>query len=250
MVPSMDSRNGGPVFVSSLVNRLLNKHAIPNKILTLDANQVERSSDFLEFKRAFKLWDFSLDFLCNAHKEIRSCEVVLVHGIYSFLTLWVCVLSIFYNTKVFLRPAGMLDFDSITSGGLKKTVLRVMYLSLTAGFIYIASCKIIFNSSKEAGNSLFGGSKKAQVLPNGVDPSQISAIKTSKFYSKKIKVFFLGRLDAIKGIELVVDAFSELEDDIAGKIELFVAGDGNETFVSRLKQRSGENIKFLGALRR
>ena len=246
VIPSMDSRYGGPVFVAGLASRLLGIHEVPNAILTIDCAQTRQNHNIVGYKRSFNLWDFSLDFFINAHKEVKNCDGLLIHGLYSSLTLWTCILSMIYGKKVFLRPAGMLDFDSIFSGSGKKILFRVFYLLFTSVIIYMASSRIVFNSSKEINNSLFGKSKKAIILPNGVDPALFEVDQKNKIYKKKFKVFFMGRLDKIKGIDLIVDAFSGLEKDISENIELIVAGDGDEEFVENLKSRSSSNIIFIG----
>ena len=244
----MDSKYGGPVFVANMVNQLLNVHDVPNKILTMVPGRHGQNSHMVVYRRTFHFWDFSVDFLFNAHKEIKICDGLLVHGVYSFMTLWVCILAVFYKKPVFLRPAGMFDFHSIGSGGIRKSLFRIFYLALTAGFVYTAARTIIFNSSKEARNSLFGSSKKSKILPNGVNPALISIDQKNKVYEKKFKCFFLGRLDKIKGVELIIEAFSVLDKKISENIELFVAGEGDEDFVKTLKMRSGSNIKYLGHL--
>lgn len=246
IIPSLDPRYGGPVFVSGLISRLLDKNEISNGILTIDYCGKSEIQNITSYRRSLEVWDYSFDFLLSSHAEIKKCDGLLIHGIYSFVTIWTCILAIFYRKKVFLRPAGMLDYDSIFSGSLKKRVLRVFYLLIISIIIFTASNKIIFNSSKEINNSLFGKSKKSLVLPNGIDPSVFENIKKVQIYKKKYKVFFMGRLDQIKGIELIVDAFSGLEKDISENIELIVAGVGDKKFVEHLKIRSGKNIKFIG----
>ena len=125
IIPSMDSKYGGPVFVTGLISQLLCKNKVHNGILTIGPAEKPKIQNTIFYKRSFKKWDFSWDFLINAHKEIKKCDGLLIHGVYSFLTLWACILSVGYKKKIFLRPAGMLDFDSIFSGNIQKILFRV-----------------------------------------------------------------------------------------------------------------------------
>lgn len=54
---------------------------------------------------------------------------------------------------------------------------------------------------------------------------------------------FLGRLDASKGVEIIIDAFSK----ITGGAKLLIAGDGADEYEEALKKRANhESIKFIG----
>ena len=61
--------------------------------------------------------------------------------------------------------------------------------------------------------------------------------------SEKLRIGFIGRLRAVKGIERLLAVVSQIPSD---KIELIVAGSGTERYEDKLKQMSGENIRFVG----
>jgi glycosyltransferase involved in cell wall biosynthesis len=246
VIPSMDSRYGGPVFVTGMINYFLNTNNIENKILSIDSQQARENNNVVTYERSSRIWFFSIDFLLNAHKEVKKCDCLLIHGIYSFFTLWSYVLALVYRKKAFLRPAGMLDGDSIFSGYGFKALARVIYLTVTGLFIYFISFRIIFNSSKEKSNSLFGSTNKALILPNGIDPNLVSIRSESQLFDKPYKLFFMGRLDPVKGIDLLVKAVGNLNAEILKDVQLIIAGDGEPTFVKRLKSQSCRNIKYLG----
>ena len=246
VIPYMEGKYGGPVFVTTMISHFLNVNNIENKILSIDSKQAKQNSHVITYKRSSRFWFFSVDFLLNAHKEVKDCDYLLIHGVYSFFTFWTYILSLVYRKKIFLRPAGMLDVDSIFDGRGFKALARIFYLTITGLFIYLISCRVIFNSSKEKHNSLLGFTRKAIILPNGIDPKAVSVKSGSELFNKPYKLFFMGRLDPIKGIDLLINAVNNLDEKIKKDIELIVAGDGQHNFVRRIKSQSCGNIKYIG----
>ncbi|MBC8146995.1 MAG: glycosyltransferase family 4 protein [Bacteroidetes bacterium] len=246
VIPYMETKYGGPVFVATMISYFLNIGNIENKILSAYSLQAKKNSNVITYKKTSRFWFFSIDFLLNAHKEVKDCDCLLVHGVYSFFTFWTYVLALVYRKKIFLRPAGMLDVDSVFDGYKFKTLARLIYLIATGLFIYLISCKVIFNSSKEKCNSLLGFTRKAIILSNGIDPNIVNVKPKSKLFNKPYKLFFMGRLDPIKGIDLLIKAVKNLDAEIKKDVELIVAGDGRHDFVKRIKSQSCNNINYIG----
>ena len=246
VIPYMEKKYGGPVFVATMISHFLNINNIKNKILSTSSKQARGNNSVIVYKETTRFWFFSFDFLFNAHKEVKDCDYLLIHGVYSFFTFWTYILALVYRKKIFLRPAGMLDVDSIFDGRGFKALARIFYLIITGLLIYLTSCRIIFNSSKEKYNSLLGFTKKAIILPNGIDPKAVSVKSESELFSKPYKLFFMGRLDSIKGIDLLINAVNNLDEKIKKDVELIVAGDGQYNFVRRIKSQSCSNIKYIG----
>ena len=246
VIPYMETKYGGPVFVTTMIGHFLNVNNIESKILTLDSDQARKNDQVVVYKRSSKLWFFSIDLLLNAHKEVKNCSHILVHGAYTFFTFWVFVLALVYRKNIYLRPAGMLDRDSIFSGPSFMSLVRFTYLITIGSFLYLKSKRIIFNSTKEKNNSLFGSKKKSILLPNGIDPKITNVEPTYKKFSKPKKLFFMGRLHPIKGVDILVEAINSLDVEIRKSVELIIAGDGDQDFVEDIKNKSCSSIKYIG----
>ena len=82
--------------------------------------------------------------------------------------------------------------------------------------------------------------KKTYIKPNFTFSSSSAAQKTAGSY-----YLFVGRMEEIKGIDLLLEAFSELPE-----VELHVAGSGKEAYEQYLQERDIHNIKLLGFLNR
>jgi len=243
IIPYITSKYGGPPYVAKSLNKFFNKKGFESKILTY-CN--ETNNDNVCFKLTTKYFWFSFDFMFNSIKHITKCDIIFIHGIYSFTSLWGSIIGKMLNKKIFLLPHGMLDKDSINSSNFFKNSIRKFFL-YTIGLMIIKNVdKIIFNSEKEKRNSLF--SKNGIVIHNGVDLDYIDNIQCYKKYFKedKISLFFLGRIHSIKGIELLIDAINLLDDNIKNQIEVIIAGDGEEDYINYLKSKSDKCVKFIG----
>lgn len=82
-----------------------------------------------------------------------------------------------------------------------------------------------------------------------LDRSKEITIKSSK--NKTLKIGYLGRIHKTKGIDLIMDSLSFLDNDLKEKIEVLVAGIGDESYVNELKEtsiRSNTKVEFLGTM--
>ncbi|MFC1543372.1 glycosyltransferase family 4 protein [Candidatus Neomarinimicrobiota bacterium] len=65
--------------------------------------------------------------------------------------------------------------------------------------------------------------------------------------SDKMRFGFIGRLDPVKGVDLLIDAFRRA--DIADAAELIIAGYGPDTYVRALRQKAADiPVEFLGVV--
>ena len=242
IIPYMDSKYGGPVYVAKSMHKFFSKHDFSSTILSLGEIKSD-NENIIILKKSTEKWFFSFDYLFNAHKCIKKNDILILHGFYAFIILWSTILAVLFNKKIYLRPAGMLDKDSVFSSGLLQNVFRYIYIYSIGLLPILVSKNIIFNSEKEKRNSFFSFLQKSIVIPNGVDFDYIDAIDCQKkmFNSNKINLFFLGRINKIKGIEILLDAVVKLKG-----VELTVAGSGNSTFVERLKKKYTKNIHYIG----
>ena len=244
LIPYINSQFGGPPYVAKSLNNLFNKSSFNSKILTLEE---DTNRNILFFKLTTKKFWFSFDFMINSIKYIKNSDIIFIHGIYSFVSLWGSIIAILFNKKVFLLPHGMLDKNSINSSGFIKNSIRKIFL-YTIGLLQIKlSNKIIFNSQKEKINSLFANN--SMVIPNGVDVEYIDNVRCNNQYFEKDKInlFFLGRLNKIKGIELILEAINQLDDDIKEKINFVIAGTSSNEYVEFLQSVADKAVvKFIG----
>jgi len=93
--------------------------------------------------------------------------------------------------------------------------------------------------SDEAGalaRDSFGGA--FEIVPNGVDVPQFA--KATPWPTDRAAILFVGRHEPRKGLEVLLDAFAELDRDAV----LWVAGEGAQT--DALRRRGAANVEWIG----
>jgi len=251
IIPYLSTKYGGPPYVAIALNKQLKCLGFKSKILTLTSQlgypPELPEEDVVFFQKDTDFYFFSLDFMINVIKYIKSADLIFIHGFYTFPTIWSTVISYIFKKKIILLPHGMLDKDSINSSSVKKNLFRKLYL-FTVGLLQVKFSNIVvFNSHKEKRNSLFN--LNSIVIHNGIDIDALQRIECKKSYfsSNKVKLFFLGRLHPIKGIELIIDAINILEQNVKNRIQLIVAGTGDDDFMLNLISKSPKDIvKYIG----
>lgn len=71
------------------------------------------------------------------------------------------------------------------------------------------------------------------------------AFKFSKRNGKIKKFVYAGTLTSLKGVHMLVDAFTSIKNE---DLTLDIYGDGDETYVNKLRAAADERIKFHGAV--
>jgi glycosyltransferase involved in cell wall biosynthesis len=88
----------------------------------------------------------------------------------------------------------------------------------------------------------FPAARIAQVIPNSVGLSKKVKSARPPLVNRPIKLGFIGRLVAAKGIELLLREVKQLGEGF----QLLVAGTGDPKYVDHLKANADERVTFLG----
>lgn len=79
------------------------------------------------------------------------------------------------------------------------------------------------------------GNATPHVIYNMCLDEVLSQRKYDGFKNKSIRVGYLGRIHKTKGIELILEALTKLDDKYKNKVELRIAGDGDDNYIEELK---------------
>jgi len=128
-----------------------------------------------------------------------------------------------------------------------KVLKKVMYLCIKK---VVTDSHLFWPVSKPLANK-YGTRQERIVIANE------SRVKESEFYLRpvlnkplnKIKILFVGRLEEVKGIEVLVEAVNILQNQYNKEVELTIIGGGS--LEQKLKEQSklyGLNVQFLGII--
>jgi glycosyltransferase involved in cell wall biosynthesis len=184
---------------------------------------------------------------------IRWADVVHLTGVYSFPTIPALFACRLLDKPVAWSPHGALQrWRGTTRVHFKALWESVCHLARPSRLVlYVSSQEEAAESSERFPNV------KIAVIPNGVEvPERLSHVSANG----TLRLLYLGRLDPIKGIELLLEACrmlggnipsDERSRDSARSWSLTLAGGGSPAYVRNLRtmiERWGlsENVRMVG----
>lgn len=182
-------------------------------------------------------------------RAVRSVDVVHLMGHWTIINALVFVFCLLYHKPYVVCPAGALPIFG------RSRVIKKLYNALVGNSIIRESSGRIAITEDEV--EQFGQygitSEKVVVIPNGINVNDFVRKDVAEFKRKHgLKgplILFMGRLNEIKGPDLLLEAFLNLSYKFPDFELAFVGPDGG--LLSSLKKRSSEfdvPVHYLGYL--
>jgi glycosyltransferase involved in cell wall biosynthesis len=144
-------------------------------------------------------------------RAIESAEAAHLHGMWEGMVYWAASTAARRHIPYCITPHGMLDPWCLNRGALKK---RLVLAVTMRGALERASFIHALNADEAALLRPLRLSAPVEVVPNGVFLDEVDPLPTPGDFRRRHAalgadpfVLFLGRLDAKKGLDLLVDAF-------------------------------------------
>ena len=167
----------------------------------------------------------------NLHSLIRSWDedydVIHSHGAVAALMGW--FLAKAKGKPLVCTPHGVSKGQPQYGAALSASI------GATERFAYKRAQCVVFlsNEERDAFGGKFGFVPSSVVIPPGINLGKYKPAK-----KRELKIVFVGRLVAVKGVKYLLDAMKSVH------AELSVVGEGPERKV--LEKRAGTNVRFLG----
>jgi glycosyltransferase involved in cell wall biosynthesis len=205
-------------------------------------------SESFKYSRPLERW---------LHAEIRKFDAVHIHAVFSHSSVAASNACMRAGVPYIVRPLGSLDPETYSHKGVRKRIFAMIWgrrmLSRAAAIHYSTTReRALVENSFDL--------RQGFVAPVGIDIDPARYLKQSSLRNIKNRsreapyLIFLGRLDPIKQIELLIDAFDTATNDPnLANWRLVIAGDGDPDYVSRLRNRAARlpaqgRIEFVGWL--
>ncbi|MDH7594430.1 MAG: glycosyltransferase [Methanomicrobiales archaeon] len=212
----------------------------------IDVRYFKNLNNYFAYK--FRLF-LPIGFCKTAKRELKKHDIIHIHDFRTILTVISSYYARKYNIPYIIQSHGsVLPF-------FEKQLLKQAFDVIWGNKILQNASKCIALTKTESDQYIKMGvpEDRIVIIPNGLDLSQFSNLPErgtfrSKygFSDKEQIVLFLGRIHKIKGIDLLIDAFSQVSEELP-HARLVIAGpdDGYLSTVWEQIQRLKLNRKPL-----
>lgn len=233
-ITSMDKYHGGTSSYLQLLDNELIKQ-IPICITTLKTKNslyLDERIDFIAFKSTFP---WIKGFSNELKDRLFSLDTSIFHGngMWEYPVHAMSAVARERKIPYILSPHGMLEPWVLQVGKLKK-VLGLKLFQLND--LKLASC--IHATAKSEAESIraLGLKNPIAIIPNGIDLTEyvISPLKQKK---SQQTILFLSRIHPKKGLEFLIEAWSNLSVSLRQNWKIRIVGNGEGKYIQSLNQR-------------
>ena len=262
VIPAVAPRYGGPSVAVVGIARALAAQGHNVQIVTTDADgrgrlPVQTDVDLLyqgvpirffrrEFSESFK-WSRPLaDWL---ERRVSEFDVVHVHAVFSHSSIAAGRACRAHGVPYIVRPLGTLDPWSLSRHAWRKRLL--MELGVRNLLRGAAALHYTSEDEQTLARQALPWLPKGVIVPIGVDDALFGGGEAHALAEPY--ALFLGRLDAKKGVDLLIRAFHEVvgrrpHDD---RLRLVIAGEGDASYTDELRHLAqggpaSNRIEFRG----
>jgi glycosyltransferase involved in cell wall biosynthesis len=255
IIPSLSLKSGGPSVALSLIARCLVNLGGQVDVATTDddgsgcrmnvplGRRLERDGyGVFYFRKQTEFYKVSLPFAHWLRRHMADYDVVHIHALFSFTSVSAARCARRRGVPYIIRPLGVLNrwgmenrrkfLKSLSFRFVEKSILR------HAAAMHYTSC------AEQIEAEQVDATAPAVVIPLGIDVSEFQNLPgpelfLSKFPNARNKklVLFLSRLNAKKGLDLLLPAFAEIKRRNPQTL-LVVAGNGEASYERSLRAQA------------
>lgn len=271
VIPAIAPRYGGPSYAIGALAKSLLDRGVDVVIATTDADGPGRlavplgeltrwhqipiryfprqCSEAFKYSRPLARW---------LRKHVHDFDLVHIHAVFSHSSVAAYKACVEQKVPYIVRPLGTLDPSTIRHKATRKWLFSIAWgrsmLSRAAGIHYSTG-----RERELVEGSL--GLSRGFVVPIGIDVNS-GATSNRELLARDLAgsershpyIIYVGRLDAIKNLEFLIDVFDQVTKERRFcDWRLLIAGDGSQDYVGRLRTYANdaaarERICFVGWL--
>jgi len=209
----------------------------------------------LDRNKFYSKYNLKVNFLKDSftnHINFKQIQSILKNDVIHFssffykLTIWYFIIGILLNKKIVISPRGEFYPPALK----RKIYIKSIYMN----FFKIFQKKINFHATNEDEKIIiksFYPKSKIFVIPNLITVTKSFDLK------KKNNLLFLGRINPIKNIDILIKAYANLSSQTKSEFSLIIVGeaflDYEKKYLNKLKiliktKRLENKVKFLGSI--
>lgn len=251
VVPFIDPLTGSAERIFKLSD-YLRLNGIQSKILTsrsIFSNADQNSSELIFISSFGKRYTIPISFN-SIFRSVKNADIIHIISLWSALNIPLYIAIRYFNKPYVICPAG--SFPIFGRSALLKKIFNFIIgrQIVNNASAVIAITKNEFNTFLSYGVE----ASKIIIIPNGISPqeflkSDFSLSEDQNFFINKPIILFMGRLNFIKGPDLLLEAFLFIQDHLPHYHLVFAGKD--EGMRSKLIKFANNNdlarkVHFLG----
>src|SRR5579863_5482965 len=269
VIPSISVVHGGPSSVLRTITKALAADGVEVDIATTDDNglgllrvelgtpSVTDGVTYRFFHRNCRFYTVSWGLAEWLDRHCHEYDLVHIHALFSFASTAAARAACRHGVPYIVRPLGTLNRWGLKN---RRPWLKKLSLKLLERRFLENSATVHFTSEQEKVEAMDEVAiEKWIILPNPVDLEHLTAKADAcplreryRLIGNRPIVLFLSRLDAKKGLDLLLDAFALLRKQGSDAV-LVLSGDGEDKFVAGLKSQAKmcgveDNVIWTGFL--
>lgn len=251
VIPSISRVHGGPSVALETMTRALAGAGVEVHVATtdddgatalqvpLDTPVTRENVTYRFFRRQTRFYKFSFPLARWLARNAKQYDVVHIHALFSFATLPAAVYAAREHVPYIVRPLGTLNRVGLEH---YHRLLKRVSFSLIEKRILERAAGLHFTSELERAQACRVGIKQpGVVIPIGVALENDTHVVRGTWLENDAPQFlgrtiflFLGRVDPIKGFDVLLPAFAKLRAQDASAA-LVIAGEGPAEYVNTLR---------------
>ena len=191
----------------------------------------------------------------NLKKYLNSCsdmpDVLHFHGVWMPSNLYVAKYGLKHNIPYVINPRGDTEIARINYDKIKKIKKQIAWRLYGKKIVDNAACIIATSEQERDSIRTLGSKVPVAIIPNGIELDAFPKKVVHNHGEKKV-LLFLSRINPIKGIEYLIDAWKQLDTSLTNQWELHIAGNSDpKDYIDTLKSKVNSlglsgSIKFIG----
>lgn len=245
VIPSVSASRGGPSSVLRTLALWQVQFGCEVTVATTDDDGSERHElqgchstsgiTYWFFPRQVCFYSLSMPLMWWVRKNVRNYDLVHIHGLFSFPAAAAAVCALLGRVPYVIRPYGVLNTWCMEN---RRPLLKKLSFWCVERCLLKRAALVQYASEHERVQAFrLQVDHQSVVIPNPVDVgggNRVTAVVGDERY-----ILFLGRLDRVKGLDLVLPAFARVRN-LFPQLNLLIAGSGEPAFVSELKALAKE----------
>ena len=258
VITSLSKSQGGPAVALPLLARALVQTGVDVTVVTTDDDgrgkrlpvptgepvTGEDGVAVVYFRKQTEFYRFSWGLTWWLWQHARNFDVVHIHALFTYTSTMAGWIARWRGVPYVVRPLGVLNHWGMENRRrrLKRWSTRLIELPILRG----AAC-IHYTSKQERHEAVTAGAGDlpSVIIPLGIDTASYQELPDPEVFRARFPVaagrkvvLFLSRIDAKKGLDLLLPAFAEVVRKHPESL-LVVAGDGDPGYVAHLRAEAG-----------